>query len=47
MEVVFDTPFGIPFKLTSPVRVTPDRLPFEYIPPKKPKGGFLSQSEQN
>ena len=47
MEVVFDTPFGIPFKLTSPVRVTPDRLPFEYIPPKKPKGGFLSQSEEN
>ncbi len=47
VEVVFDTPFGIPFKLTSPVRVTPDRLPFEYIPPKKPKGGFLSQSEEN
>ena len=47
VEVVFDTPFGIPFKLTSPVRVIPDRLPFEYTPPKKPKGGFLSQREED
>ena len=43
IELTYQTPFGIPFKLTTPVRVLPDTLPFEYKPPKNPKKGFLSK----
>lgn len=43
VELTYSTPFGIPLKLTTPVRVLPDTLPFEYKPPKNPKKGFLSK----
>ena len=43
IELSYPTPFGIPLKLTTPVRVLPDTLPFGYEPPKNPKKGFLSK----
>ena len=43
IELSYSTPFGIPLKLTTPVRVLPDTLPFEYEPPKNPKKGFLTK----
>ena len=43
LEMTYKTPFGLNLKLTTPVRVTPDTLPFEYQSPKKPKKGFLSK----
>jgi len=42
VEVTYETPFGLDLKLTTPVRVTPDTLPYEYKRPEKPKKGFLS-----
>ena len=42
-EMTYETPFGLNLKLTTPVRVIPDTLPFEYQTPKKPKKGFLSK----
>ena len=41
IELSYQTPFGIPLKLTTSVRVLPDTLPFDYEPPKNPKKGFL------
>ena len=41
--MTYETPFGLNLKLTTPVRVIPDTLPFEYQTPKKPKKGFLSK----
>ena len=43
IEMTYETPFGLNLKLTTPVRVIPDTLPFEYQTPKKPKKGFLSK----
>ena len=43
VEMTYETPFGLNLKLTTPVRVIPDTLPFEYQTPKKPKKGFLSK----
>ena len=43
IELSYPTPFGIPLKLTTPVRVLPDTLPFDYEPPKNSKKGFLSK----
>ena len=43
IELSYETPFGIPLKLTTSVRVLPDTLPFEYEPPKNSKKGFLSK----
>ena len=43
IELSYPTPFGIPLKLTTPVRVLPDTLPFDYEPPKNPKKGFLTK----
>ena len=42
VEMTYETPFGLDLKLTTPVRVTPDTLPYEYKKPEKPKKGFLS-----
>jgi len=42
VEMTYETPFGLDLKLTTPVRVTPDILPYEYKEPEKPKKGFLS-----
>ena len=42
VEMTYETPFGLDLKLTTPVRVAPDTLPFEYEEPKKLKEGFLS-----
>ena len=42
VEITYETPFGLDLKLTTPVRVTPDTLPYEYKKPEKPKKGFLS-----
>ena len=43
VEMTYETPFGLNLKLTTPVRVIPDTLPFEYQIPNKPKKGFLSK----
>ena len=43
IEMTYETPFGLNLKLTTPVRVIPDTLPFEYQIPNKPKKGFLSK----
>ena len=43
IEMTYETPFGLNLKLTTPVRVIPDTLPFKYQTPKKPKKGFLSK----
>ena len=43
IEMTYETPFGLNLKLTTPVRVIPDTLPFEYQTPNKPKKGFLSK----
>ena len=43
VELTYDTSFGIPLKFTTPVRVVPNTLPFEYQPPKISKKGFLSK----
>ena len=43
IEMTYETPFGLNLKLTTPVRVIPDTLPFEYEPPKNPKKGFLTK----
>lgn len=43
LEMTYQTRFGLNLKLTTPVRVIPDTLPFEYQTPKKPKKGFLSK----
>ncbi len=43
IELTYETSFGTPIKFTTPVRVTPNTLPFDYIPPEKPKRGFLSE----
>ena len=43
IELTYETPFGIPLKLTTPVRVTPDSLPYQRQPPKEPKKGFLTK----
>ncbi|SVE23434.1 uncharacterized protein METZ01_LOCUS476288, partial [marine metagenome] len=37
LEMTYQTRFGLNLKLTTPVRVIPDTLPFEYQTPKKPK----------
>jgi len=42
VEMTYETPFGLDLKLTTPVRVTPDTLPYEYKKPEKSKKGFLS-----
>ena len=43
IEMTYETPFGLNLKLTTPVRVIPDTLPFKYQTPNKPKKGFLSK----
>ena len=43
VELTYETPFGIPLKFTTPVRVTPDTLPYQHQPPKEPKKGFLTK----
>ena len=43
IELTYDTPFGIPLKVTTPVRVIPCTLPFQYQQPEEPKKGFLSK----
>ena len=43
VELTYETSFGIPLKFTTPVRVVPNTLPFEYQPPKISKKGFLSK----
>ena len=43
LEMTYQTRFGLNLKLTTPVRVIPDTLLFEYQTPKKPKKGFLSK----
>ena len=43
VEMTYETPFGLSLKLTTPVRVTPDTLPYEYYSPKESKRGFLSK----
>ena len=43
IEMTYETPFGLNLKLTTPVRVIPDTLPFNYQTPNKPKKGFLSK----
>ena len=42
VELKYETPFGIPFTFSTPVRVTPDTLPFKYEPPANPRKGFLT-----
>ena len=43
VELTYETPFGIPLKFTTPVRVIPDTLPYQHKPPKEPKKGFLTK----
>ena len=42
VELKYETPFGIPFTFSTPVRVTPETLPFKYEPPANPRKGFLT-----
>ena len=42
VELKYETPFGIPLTFTTPVRVSPDTLPFDYKSPTKPRKGFLT-----
>lgn len=44
IELTFQTPLGLPLKFTTPVRVLPDTLPFEYEPPNNLRKGFLSKT---
>jgi PhoPQ-activated pathogenicity-related protein len=43
VELTYETPFGIPLKFTTPVRVIPDTLPYQHKPLKEPKKGFLTK----
>jgi len=46
LELTFDSPADVPLKLSTPVRIVPDVLPFEYSLPDPPRQGFLSQAEE-
>ena len=35
----------MPYKLSTPVRIVPDTLPYPYAVPEAPAKGFLSQDE--
>ncbi|MDC0213568.1 PhoPQ-activated pathogenicity-related family protein [Gammaproteobacteria bacterium] len=43
VELKYETPFDIPLTFTTPVRVLPDELPFEYRGPGNPREGFLTE----
>ena len=42
VELTFDVPGNADLKFTSPVRITPDTLPFKYVPTPNPEPGYLS-----
>jgi len=42
IELEFEGPGGLPFKLSTPVRIVPDVLPFTYTVPDPPRQGFLT-----
>jgi PhoPQ-activated pathogenicity-related protein len=42
VELTFDVPGNADLKFTSPVRITPDTLPFKYVPNPNPEPGYLS-----
>ncbi len=42
IELKYETPFGLPFTFSTPVRVIPDTLPFNYDQPENPRRGFLT-----
>lgn len=45
IELEFEGPGGMPYKLSTPVRIVPDTLPYTYTVPEAPARGFLSQDE--
>ena len=44
IELKYETPFGLPFTFSTPVRVIPDTLPFNYDRPQNPRRGFLTNN---
>jgi len=43
VELTYDVPGDTDIKFTTPIRVTPDETPFEYVSPENPIKGFLTE----
>ena len=43
IELTYDVPSESDIKFTTPIRITPDETPFEYVSPENPIKGYLTQ----